>query len=134
MPMLPKQTLAIRGSEDIVTIRRATRERLVALQFSLVDQTKMVTAASELARNALDYGGGGTAILEEVEQQGRLGLKITFADHGPGIPDVDLAMQDGFSTSKGLGLGLGGAKRLVNEFEIHSAQGYGTTVSIIRWR
>lgn len=134
MPMLLKQTLAIRSSEDLVTVRRATRERLVALQFNLVDQTKMVTAASELARNALDYGGGGTAILEEVERQGRPGLKITFADHGPGIPDLDLAMQDGFSTSKGLGLGLGGAKRLVNEFEIHSTQGHGTTVSIIRWR
>jgi serine/threonine-protein kinase RsbT len=132
--MLQSQTLPLRTSEDLVSLRRVTREFVTALGFSLVDQTKMVTAASELARNALDFAGGGTVKFEEVSNSGRVGLKITFEDQGPGIPDLELAMKDGFTTRDGLGLGLGGAKRLVNEFEIRTAAGAGTTVTIIRWR
>jgi serine/threonine-protein kinase RsbT len=104
------------------------------LGFSLVEQTKMVTAASELARNVLDYGGGGKVELEVLQNELRQGLKLTFADQGPGIADLDQALKDGFTTGSGMGLGLGGAKRLVNEFEIDSAPGRGTKVSITRWR
>jgi serine/threonine-protein kinase RsbT len=118
----------------IVTVRRVIRECMVAMQYSLVDQTKMVTAASELARNALDHGGGGTVTIEKISRDGRAGLKATFTDEGPGIPHIELAMKDGYSTTAGLGLGLGGAKRLVNEFDIQSRPGHGTTVTIIRWR
>jgi len=102
--------------------------------FSLVEQTKIVTAASELARNALDYGGGGEARLEVIQNELRRGLKVTFVDQGPGISDLEQALKDGFSTGTGMGLGLSGAKRLVNEFEIDSAPGRGTKVSITRWR
>jgi serine/threonine-protein kinase RsbT len=99
-----------------------------------VDQTKVVTAASELARNTVDYGGGGEMQLEALENRGRRGLRLTFVDQGPGIPDIALALRDGYTTGAGLGLGLGGAKRLVNEFEIESHAGAGTRVSITRWR
>lgn len=134
MPAPTRRTLPIESSDDVVAVRRAAREQLTALRFSLVDTTKVVTAASELARNALDHGGGGSATIEEVTQDGRTGLKLTFEDRGPGIPDVALALTDGYTTGKGLGLGLGGSRRLVNEFEIRSAPGQGTTVTIVRWR
>lgn len=128
------EALPIRSETDIVLIRQAVRNRTAGLGFSLVDQTKMITAASELARNALHYGGGGTATLEVLQEGTRSGLRVTFEDQGPGIPDVDRAMADGFTTGSGLGLGLGGARRLVNEFEIRSEVGQGTTVTITRWK
>jgi len=132
--ILKNETLPIKSSSDIVKVRQFAREWAVALGFSLVEQTKMVTAASELARNALDYGGGGKVELEVLQNELRQGLKLTFADQGPGIADLEQALKDGFTTGSGMGLGLGGAKRLVNEFEIDSAPGRGTKVSITRWR
>jgi serine/threonine-protein kinase RsbT len=127
-------TLEVRSSTDIVLIRQAVRHRTAELGFSLVDQTKMITAASELARNTVEYGGGGTVTMETLQDGARRGLRLTFEDHGPGIPDIDRAMTDGYSTGDGLGLGLGGAKRLVNEFEISSRVGEGTSVTITRWK
>jgi serine/threonine-protein kinase RsbT len=126
--------LDIRSSEDVVAVRQAVRQRAVDLGFSLVDQTKIVTAASELARNTLQYGGGGQVRIEPVESGGRRGLRLTFEDKGPGIADLTLAMRDGYTTGNGLGLGLSGARRLSNEFHIDSRPGEGTTVSIVRWR
>jgi serine/threonine-protein kinase RsbT len=126
--------LDIRSSEDVVAVRQAVRQRAVDLGFSLVDQTKIVTAASELARNTLQYGGGGRVRIEPVESGGRRGLRLTFEDKGPGIADLTLAMRDGYTTGNGLGLGLSGARRLSNEFHIDSRPGEGTTVSIVRWR
>jgi serine/threonine-protein kinase RsbT len=126
--------MALASSEDIVQVRQAVRAWAVELGFSLVDQTKMVTAASELARNTVTYGGGGIIELERLENGSRRGLRLTFTDHGPGIADVDLAMQDGYTSGGGLGLGLGGARRLSNEFEIRSKPGEGTVVTIARWR
>lgn len=128
------ETLPIQNSEDIVLVRQRVRALAVDLGFSLVDQTKIVTAASELARNAVTHGGGGIARIESVERAGRMGIRLTFEDRGPGIPDVNAAMRDGFTTGSGLGLGLGGAKRLSNEFEIRSRVGEGTTVTITRWK
>jgi serine/threonine-protein kinase RsbT len=124
----------IHSSEDIVAVRQAVRQRAVKLGFNLIDQTKIVTAASELARNTVQHGGGGEVIIEAVEEAARRGLRLTFEDHGRGIPDLDLAMRDGYSTAGGLGLGLSGARRLSNEFYIHSTPGQGTRVTIIRWR
>ena len=118
---------------DIVAVRQQTRQWAGEVGLSLVDQTKIVTAASELARNAVVYGGGGSVRLELLENGVRKGLRLIFADQGPGIPDVEKALQDGFTTGGGLGLGLGGARRLVNEFAIDSAVGRGTTVTIARW-
>ena len=115
-------------------IRQIVREWTVSLGFSLVEQTKMVTAASELARNTVEHGGGGLVQLQAVQNERRRGLKLTFVDHGPGIIDVEQALKDGFSTGGGMGLGLGGAKRLTNEFEIDSVPGSGTKVAITRWR
>ena len=132
--ILKNETLPIKSSSDIVKVRQFAREWAVSLGFSLVEQTKVVTAASELARNVLDYGGSGQVELEVLQNELRQGLKLTFADQGPGIADVDQALKDGFTTGSGMGLGLGGAKRLVNEFEIDSAPGRGTKVSITRWR
>jgi len=106
---------------------------MIEMKFGLVDQTKMVTAASELARNTVDYGGGGSARLEALENNERRGLKIVFEDHGPGISDLALALKDGYTTGRGLGLGLGGSRRLVNEFDIWSVPGEGTRVTIVRW-
>lgn len=123
----------VRGESDVVHVRQRVRAHAADLRFSIVDQTKLVTAASELARNALIYGGGGTVRIETIEQERRRGLRVTFEDKGPGIPDVAAAMRDGFTTGTGLGLGLGGAKRLVNEFEIESAVGQGTRIVITRW-
>ena len=112
------ETLPIRTSDDVVRVRQAVRARAVAAGFSLVDQTKFVTAASELARNALTYGKGGTATFEAIEDGGKTGIRLTFEDHGPGIPDLALAMRDGYTTGGGLGMGLSGAKRLVNEVQV----------------
>ncbi len=134
MKVVDSQVLEIRASEDIVAVRQAVRKKAVSMGFGLVDQTKIVTASSELARNALDYAGGGVLNLEHIENEMRTGLKLVFEDQGPGIANIDLAMTDGYSTGAGLGLGLGGAKRLSNEFEIHSKPGEGTRISVVRWR
>jgi serine/threonine-protein kinase RsbT len=134
MAVMRIETMPLRSSEDVVRVRQVAREWAVQVGFSLVDQTKLVTAASELARNTVNYGGGGTASLEVLNDGTRRGLRLTFTDHGPGIADIELAMKDGYTTSGGLGLGLGGAKRLVNEFEIDSRPGEGTRVSIARWK
>jgi len=128
------EAISVADSGDIVAVRHAVRRQAVEINLSLVDQTKIVTAASELARNMLLYGGGGKVTLEPLEKGVRRGLRVQFIDAGPGIPDVDLAMRDGFTTGNGMGLGLGGAKRLVNEFSIESAPGKGTRVTITRWR
>jgi serine/threonine-protein kinase RsbT len=127
------ESLPIQTSEDVVRVRQQVRAWSLGVGFSLVDQTKIVTAASELARNALEYGGGGTMLMEEVTNPPRKGLRLTFRDEGPGIPDLDQALKDGFTSGGGLGLGLGGAKRLANEFYIQSKVGEGTSVTIVRW-
>jgi serine/threonine-protein kinase RsbT len=127
------EKLPVETSEDIVRVRQAVRAWAVELAFSLVDQTKIVTAASELARNTVVYGGGGTVELESLGDGKRRGLRLTFGDQGPGIADLEQALKDGFTTGTGLGLGLGGARRLSNEFEIRSQPGAGTTVRIVRW-
>jgi serine/threonine-protein kinase RsbT len=132
--VLRDDTLPIRTSDDVVRVRQETRTRAVEIGLGLVDQTKIVTAASELARNTLDYGGGGTVRLQIVQNGVRKGLKLTFEDKGPGIPDLELALKDGYTTGNGLGLGLSGAKRLSNDFEIESKVGEGTRVSITRWK
>jgi serine/threonine-protein kinase RsbT len=134
MAVLRHEERPVRTSEDVVGVRRVVREWSVAAGFSLVDQTKMVTAASELARNALEYGGGGTVTLELLNDGRKRGLRLVFEDQGPGIANIELALRDGFSSGNGLGLGLGGAKRLAHEFEIESAPGKGTRVGIVRWR
>ena len=126
--------MSIKTSADVILVRQAARHFAVELKFSLVDQTKIVTAASELARNTLDYGGGGTVKLETIELGSRRGLQLTFEDQGPGILDVALALKDGFTTGGGLGMGLGGSKRLMNEFEIVSQIGKGTCVKIVKWK
>jgi serine/threonine-protein kinase RsbT len=126
--------MAITGSDDVVRVRQAVRTNAVKLGFSLVDQTKIITAASEIARNTVDYGGGGTVLIELLREGPRHGLKLTFADQGPGIADLDRAMTDGFTSGNGLGLGLSGAKRLCNEFAIESTPGSGTIVTLARWR
>lgn len=128
------ETLPIGGKHDIVRIRQAVRRRAGELGFGLVDQTKMITAASELARNALDHGGGGAVHMETVDDGRRRGLRLVFEDQGPGIENLDRALRDGFSTGSGLGLGLAGAGRLVNHIEIDSAPGRGTKVTIVRWK
>jgi serine/threonine-protein kinase RsbT len=128
------ESMAIRASDDVVLVRQAVRKQSIALGLGLVDQTKVVTASSELARNTLDYGGGGTVHLERVENGTRSGLRLTFEDQGPGIPDIGLALTDGYTTGNGMGLGLSGAKRLSHEFEIWSKPGEGTRVSILRWK
>ncbi len=128
------EVLALRSPEDIVAARQFARSWAVKVGFSLVDQTKIVTAASELARNALIHGGGGEMRIERLHKGSRCGLQLTFTDHGPGIPDVELAMTDGYTTAGGMGLGLGGSKRLMNEFSIESKPGVGTKVTVVRWR
>ena len=125
--------LPIASDEDVVRVRQRVRECAIALKFNLVDQTKLVTASSELARNTLQHAGGGEVLIERVTNGVRAGLKLTFIDHGPGIRDIEQAMRDGFTTGGGLGLGLGGTKRLVNEFELTSLPGEGTRVAITRW-
>jgi serine/threonine-protein kinase RsbT len=134
MAVLRHETRLVRTSEDVVAVRQVVREWAVSIGFSLVDQTKIVTAASELARNAVQYGGGGTLRLEALNDDHRRGLRLVFEDRGPGIPDIAVALKDGYTTGSGLGLGLSGAKRLSNEFEIASAPGQGTRVAITRWK
>ncbi len=133
MPANPER-MPVRSSGDILLIRQTVRARTAELGFSLVDQTKMITAASELARNTVDYGGGGTVLFELLNDNGRRGLRITFEDKGPGIPDIQLALKDGWTSGGGLGLGLSGAKRLVNDFQLESKVGEGTKVVITRWK
>ena len=134
MSTTTNDVLAIRSSNDVVRVRQEVRKRAVAAGFGLVDQTKIVTAASELARNTLDYGGGGTCTIELLQADKRRGVRLTFEDQGPGIPDIELALKDGYTTGGGLGLGLSGARRLSNEFELHSIVGKGTRISIARWK
>ena len=126
--------MSLNASEDVVRMRSAVRQAAIAQGLSLVDQTKIVTAASELARNALDYGGGGAVDVELVQNGTRPGVRLTFVDRGPGIADIEQALKDGYTTGGGLGLGLGGAKRLSNEFSIVSQPGAGTRIVIARWR
>lgn len=128
------EILPIQGEEDVVRVRHAVRRLAVEARFSLVDQTKLVTAASELARNTLIHGGGGRVRIDPVEQGGRTGLRMVFEDEGPGIADIDRALQDGFTTANGLGLGLSGSRRLMNEFSIDSSPGAGTRVTITKWK
>jgi serine/threonine-protein kinase RsbT len=128
------KTLPIRAKDDIVRVRQQTRELALAHGFGLVDQTKLITAASELARNTLEHGGGGEVGFEVLHEATRVGLRLVFTDQGPGIPDLELALKDGYSTGSGLGLGLSGSRRLCNEFSIESAPRAGTRVSITRWR
>ena len=132
--VLKSESFPIRSSEDVVIVRQAVRIQAVSLGFGLVDQTKLVTASSELARNTLEYGGGGAAQLEVIQNEQRSGVRVVFEDKGPGIPDIKLALTDGYTTGGGLGLGLSGAKRLSHEFEISSKPGEGTRVSILRWK
>jgi serine/threonine-protein kinase RsbT len=126
--------LAIRAGDDVVRARQAVRALALQAGFSLVDQTKIITAASEVARNTLDYGGGGELTLELLRDGARRGLRLTFTDRGPGISDIEQALKDGYSTGNGLGLGLSGAKRLSNEFAIDSKPGAGTKVTLARWK
>jgi serine/threonine-protein kinase RsbT len=133
MAVISTETMPVQSEPDVVTVRRRVRDASARLGFSLVDQTKVVTAASELARNTIIYGGGGTLQLELLNGP-RNGLRLVFEDKGPGIADIELALRDGFTTGSGLGLGLGGAKRLVSDFEIASRPGEGTRVTITRWK
>jgi serine/threonine-protein kinase RsbT len=133
MVITKDEIVPVRSSEDIVRVRQAVRNWAVDLGFGLVDQTKLVTAASELARNTVNYGGGGTVRMGALSNASHLGLQLTFEDHGPGIADLESALRDGYTTGSGLGLGLGGARRLANEFEIDSHPGEGTRVRIVRW-
>jgi serine/threonine-protein kinase RsbT len=134
MTVQKTEHLPLRTDADIVRMRQAVRSWAIEMAFSLVDQTKLVTAASELGRNTRIYGGGGDVTLEIVENGSRRGVRLTFVDQGPGIADVEQALKDGFTSGGGLGLGLGGAKRLSNEFEIITAPGKGTSVMIARWK
>jgi serine/threonine-protein kinase RsbT len=128
------ETVAVRSSDDVVRVRQAVRARAIEAGFGIVDQTKLVTAASEIARNTVDYGGGGTLRIEIVREGARRGVQLTFCDNGPGIADIKTAMTDGYTSGGGLGLGLSGAKRLSNEFSIESTPGKGTTVTLARWK
>jgi serine/threonine-protein kinase RsbT len=128
------EQVALREQHDIVNVRQVVRSWSLSLGLGLVDLTKFVTAASEIARNTVEYGGGGTLQIEELRDGLRLGIRLVFEDQGPGIPDVARAMTDGYSTGTGMGLGLGGTKRLVDEFDIASTPGAGTRVSITKWR
>ena len=134
MPVLKREAVPLKTSNDVVFARQKVRQWAQEIQFSLVDQTKLVTAASELARNALDHGKGGSMVVELLTQGGRSGLKMIFEDQGPGIADIEQALKDGFTTGAGMGLGLGGSKRLVNEFSIESEVGKGTRITAVRWR
>ena len=128
------ESLSIKTSEDVVRVRQVVRAQAIAAGFGLVDQTKIVTAASEIARNAIDYAGGGDVRIETLHNGTRCGVRLTFSDRGPGIADIGLALTDGYTTGSGLGLGLGGAKRLSNEFAVDSKPGSGTRVTLARWR
>jgi serine/threonine-protein kinase RsbT len=130
---ITKQSMLIRQDQDVVPFRNRVKESAVKIKMGLVNQTKLITAASELVRNMLKYGRGGNVLIEVVSRGREMGVRLVFVDQGPGIPDIELAMKDGYSTGKSLGLGLPGTKRLVNEFSIKSEVGVGTTVSVIKW-
>jgi len=134
MAVVRDEQVSVRSEDEVVRVRQLAREWAISLGFGLVDQTKIVTAASELARNTVIYGGGGTVRLQAMNDGARRGLRLTFEDQGPGIADLQLALKDGYSTGTGLGLGLSGAKRLMSEFEIDSAPGQGTRVAVTRWK
>jgi serine/threonine-protein kinase RsbT len=134
MPVLKSEVVPVDSEPHVVAVRQSVRAWSQELGFSLVDQTKIVTAASELARNTIKHGGGGTLRMELLNEGIRKGLRLTFEDHGPGIPDISLAMKDGYTSGGGLGLGLGGSKRLVNDFQLESQVGQGTKVTITRWK
>jgi serine/threonine-protein kinase RsbT len=134
VPVEASDTMPVTTSDDVVRVRQAVRTHAVKAGFSLVDQTKIITAASEIARNTVDYGGGGTLLIELLRESARRGLKLTFTDQGPGIADLERALTDGYTTGNGLGLGLSGAKRLCNEFAVKSTPGSGTIVTLARWR
>lgn len=134
MTVEKKSELPLRAQEDVVAARQFVRSWAVELGLTLVDQTKIITAASELARNAVIHGGGGFIRVEMLQETGKRGLRLTFEDKGPGIADIEKAMSDGYTTGNGLGLGLGGSKRLAHEFSVESAPGAGTRVTIVRWK
>jgi serine/threonine-protein kinase RsbT len=134
MKSLKREVQLIKNSNDVVLARQKVRQWAIDLRFSLVEQTKLVTAASELARNTLDHGRGGQMAIELVENGAKNGIKLVFEDKGPGIPDISAALRDGFTTGGGMGLGLGGSKRLVSEFEVESKVGEGTRITAIRWK
>jgi serine/threonine-protein kinase RsbT len=134
MSLSKREVLPLKNSNDVVLARQKVRQWAIELRFSLVDQTKLVTAASELARNTLDYGLGGEMTIEVITAGVRAGLRLTFEDHGPGIPDIEQALKDGYTSGSGMGLGLGGSRRLVNEFSIESEVGQGTRVTVVRWK
>lgn len=134
MKCLKREIQPIQSSSDVVLARQKVRQWATEMKFTLVDQTKLVTAASELARNTLDHGKGGHMLIEIVDNAPKSGLRLTFEDKGPGIPDINEALRDGFTTGSGMGLGLGGSKRLVNEFQIESETGKGTRITVIRWK
>jgi len=134
MSVLKREVLLVKTSSDVVLARQKVRQLAVELRFSLVDQTKLVTAASELARNALDHGKGGTMAVETLVNGARSGIRMIFEDQGPGMANIEDALKDGFTTGSGMGLGLGGSKRLVNEFSIESEVGKGTRITAVRWR
>ena len=128
------KVVPLRADEDVVRMRQVLRECLVSIGFSLIEQTKMITAASELGRNTLRYGGGGEVHVEKVVNGSRRGVTLSFIDHGPGIADVELALTDGYTTGNGMGLGLSGARRLADEFDLSTSPGAGTTVRISKWK
>jgi serine/threonine-protein kinase RsbT len=128
------ETMPIHSDEDVVRVRQTVRNHAVTIGLSLVDQTKVVTASSEIARNTIRYGGGGDVLVESLRDNARRGVRLTFVDAGPGIPDIALAMTDGYSTGSGLGLGLSGAKRLSSEFDVQSTVGKGTKITLTRWK
>jgi serine/threonine-protein kinase RsbT len=134
MIVLGTEALTIAADDDVVRARQHTRQRAIECGFGLVDQTKLVTAASELARNTLVHGGGGTMIVEVLNDGGRRGVRLTFADSGPGIRDVEAALRPGFTTGTGLGLGLSGARKLVDQFSLDSRPGEGTHVVVVKWK
>lgn len=134
MKSLKRETVPILNSSDVVLARQKVRQWAQELSFTLVDQTKLVTAASELARNTLDHGKGGQMVIDVVENLSKTGLQLVFEDQGPGIPDIQAALRDGFTTGGGMGLGLGGSKRLVNDFDIQSGPGQGTRITVVRWK
>ncbi|HEV2576305.1 MAG TPA: anti-sigma regulatory factor [Acidobacteriaceae bacterium] len=133
MEVLKSETLAVRTSEDVVTVRTSVRKLAADLRFGIVDQTKIVTAASEIARNTIDYGHGGNLRMDVLNNGLKRGLRLIFADQGPGIKDIQQAMTDGFTSGSGMGLGLGGTRRLMDEFDIASKLNEGTTVTITKW-
>jgi len=134
VPVIKREALPIQNETDIVKVRQVVRNWSVEFRFGLVDQTKLITAASEIARNTFYYGKGGSLQMEALQENSRVGLRLIFEDHGPGIPNIELAMTDGYTSGTGLGMGLPGAKRLSNEFEISSKVGEGTRVTITKWK